>query len=287
MPTKINYGGQQQPYVPSDGRYSGGKTAPKASYEDYASLFVKGQSKYDRSSPFYEERLGYASNSQISRANFETVAANQPFLDGRQIAFMPDFYELRQAGYEPVYGGVQKEEDYKLAFEKVKAKHAKGEEESQSRLDAFSNFGSSELKKLEARGFKGSASVKALSMRSLYKKEVEEARNELSSLGPHPSGYSKGQSVRSLKAKAEGKFPLSVASKILGVSPDRVKREFKTDGEWHHTGGGGLFNETDFYDLSALMGFAFDDDGMEGYEAGTEKLKSIYSPFSGFGRASE
>lgn len=70
------------------------------------------------------------------------------------------------------------------------------------------------------------------------------------------SGYSgKSKSIRAEKAESEGKFPLSKAAQILGVTTIKIK-QFLYPSEWHHTGA--LYNDTYYYDIADICDIASD-----------------------------
>jgi len=65
------------------------------------------------------------------------------------------------------------------------------------------------------------------------------------------TGYvSNRESSRSIEAKINGEYPLSVASKIFGVSSETIKNNFEIS-SWHHTSA--MMNQTDYYDLSSVV----------------------------------
>ncbi len=78
------------------------------------------------------------------------------------------------------------------------------------------------------------------------------------------SGYDgKSKSVRAINAEADGKFPISKAAQILGVTTIKIK-QFLSPSEWHHTGA--MYNETYYYDIADICDIADDlayDDASE------------------------
>nr|DAG78442.1 MAG TPA: hypothetical protein [Caudoviricetes sp.] len=70
------------------------------------------------------------------------------------------------------------------------------------------------------------------------------------------SGYDgKSKSVRAINAEADGKFPISKAAQILGVTTIKIK-QFLSPSEWHHTGA--MYNETYYYDIADICDIADD-----------------------------
>jgi hypothetical protein len=70
------------------------------------------------------------------------------------------------------------------------------------------------------------------------------------------SGYAgKSKSIRAESAESEGKFPLSKAAQILGVTTIKIKQHLSPS-EWHHTGA--LYNVTYYYDIADICDIASD-----------------------------
>lgn len=70
------------------------------------------------------------------------------------------------------------------------------------------------------------------------------------------SGYAgKSKSIRAEGAESEGKFPLSKAAQILGVTTIKIKQHLSPS-EWHHTGA--LYNVTYYYDIADICDIASD-----------------------------
>lgn len=65
------------------------------------------------------------------------------------------------------------------------------------------------------------------------------------------TGYAGGKSVRARKAENEGRFPATIASKILGTTPQFIKDNIATT-EWHHSQGK-MFKPIFYYDISDLI----------------------------------
>ena len=81
--------------------------------------------------------------------------------------------------------------------------------------------------------------------------------------------YNKGyigskKSVRAIGAEEEGKFPASVAGKLLGVSSEAIKNVL-TPCEWHHTGK--YFNTTDYYDIQIFLDIINNSDELKEYDS--------------------
>ena len=94
----------------------------------------------------------------------------------------------------------------------------------------------------------------------------EEKQKELALLSREirdkESGYHNNQkSIRAIRAELDGKFPLTVASKMLGVSEKSIKNNVVVS-EWHHSGGE-MYNEIDYYDISKYIDLA--DNGIDEY----------------------
>jgi len=284
MPTKENGSGGQQEYDPNTGKFSS-----KGDWGSF-SAFVQRNSPYKSDSARNPKKLGYNPQT-IQKSDYEAVKAKFPFLDDIGLAELPETSDLLSAGIDLHDGKEVSQEDYSKAVAKIKEKYASDQSEQEKKFSQFQKGlkarQDSLAKAMKQAGFNDIQAVKAIAMQKRFAKAQEEANKELGSLGPHATGYSKGKSVRDLKATIEGRFPLSQASEILGVSTDKVKKFFDTNGEWHHTGGGGFFNKTDFYDLSFLDKFANEygegeDPKSDEYAKAVETLKNLYGGFSSF-----
>jgi hypothetical protein len=290
MPTKENGSGGQQEYDPTTGKF-----APKGGWASFSS-FVQSNSPYKSGSERSFEKLGYNAQT-IQKGDYERLKSKFPFLTDEGLAKLPSFSDLKEIAGIDLYDDSRiSEKEYGEALAKIKEKYSADKEKeskefSEFRKD-FERKRESISKAMKQAGFSDSQSEKVTLMQKRFSKAQEQASKELQSLGENASGYSKGKSVRDLKATIEGRFPLTQASDILGVSPDKIKKFFKTNGEWHHTGGGGLFNQTDFYDLSSLSKFANEygegeNPDSEDYSDAIKTLKEIYGGFSNFKKKSD
>ena len=289
-PTKENGSGGQQGYDPSTGKFapkegnqqrgsgaqSGGQTAPSSGWKAYLDAKAEMRKNPDSAS----KRLGY-DPVNLDKYGFDSMAKAFPDLTESQIADLPSVADLVQSGM-PGLSESPTVEDLRKAVGRYAQSRSKMREGFQKAFDSYERSERSAVESLKKMGFTDDTAKKARSFQKAYQKAVGDASKELESLGKDASGYSEGRSVRALKAMSEGRFPASDASAILGVSPARIKKLFKTNYEWHHTGGGGMFNQTDFYDLSSLDWFGREDDGDEkAYKEGAEALKELWGKKNG------
>lgn len=95
-------------------------------------------------------------------------------------------------------------------------------------------------------------------------------------------GYSEsaGKSRRALIAEDEGRYPLSVASKMLGVPQKQIKEEL-SDGEWHHSGGT-MYNKVSYYDVGKVYDAV--TDMLDGYPVSRRMAEMVERMFSTKGK---
>lgn len=86
------------------------------------------------------------------------------------------------------------------------------------------------------------------------------------------SGYYEGKkSIRAIRAELENKFPISVASKILGVTQKTLEDNLVPI-EWHHSNGS-MYKPVEYYDISKYIDIT--ENGIDTYINDTDYLDEI------------
>ena len=149
------------------------------------------------------------------------------------------------------------EEEQKEKEEKEKKTLQMAEEDKQFELNAF-----------QKDGFSPSQAEKLRQANKEIEKYLDHVAIQKYNVKDGYSGMSK--SKRALEDESKGKFNLSTASKLLGVSQDKIKKYFKPI-SWHHTGA--MYNETTYYDLSDVVDYFSGFVGENSQE--TKKVRDI------------
>lgn len=86
------------------------------------------------------------------------------------------------------------------------------------------------------------------------------------------SGYYEGRkSIRAIRAELENKFPISVASKVLGVTQKTLEDNLVPT-EWHHSNGS-MYKPVQYYDISKYIDIT--ENGIDTYINDTDYLDEI------------
>lgn len=224
----------------------------------------------------------YVSTPQEFREKFKGKTLNTNKIDKNNIKLLLDIYdnnppknlsllqnyELSQA---MGYGNYSKDEileRVEKAIEQAEKKQKEKEEKEKKALQMQEEDKQFELNAFQKDGFSPSQAEKLRQANKEIEKYLDHVAIQKYNVKDGYSGMSK--SKRALEDESKGNFNLSTASKLLGVSQDKIKKYFKPI-SWHHTGA--MYNETTYYDLSDVVDYFSGFVGENSQE--TKKVRDI------------